>query len=107
VPALGAAPVHRLVELASVLELVDAEHRDLGEIGVPRHLRWVRHDDAEAAAVAQEVLDLELLIGDDEDIAVEPRAVERREARVVERLHVDAARLDADLRSQPANLDHR
>src|SRR5207253_10814977 len=88
-------------------ELVDAKHGDLGMVRVARHLRRVGEDDSEAAAVAQEVLDLELLARHHDDVAVEPRPIDRGEARVVERLDVDAVDLGADLRSQAANLNHR
>jgi hypothetical protein len=80
---------------------------DLRIVGVPGHLRRVRHDDAEAAAVAQEVLDLEGLAGHDDDVVIEPRAIDGGEVRVVERADVDPVNLGADLRSQASNLDHR
>ena len=67
----------------------------------------MRDHHTEATAVAQEVLDLEILVGHHEDVGVEPRAVDRGEAGVVQRLDVDAPDLGANLRSQAANFDHR
>src|SRR5438046_1016456 len=87
-------------------ELVDAQHGDLGIVRVARHLRRVGQHDAEAPAVAQEVFDLEILARHHDHVAVEPHPVDRGEARVVERLDVDAENLGADLRSQAANLNH-
>src|SRR5262249_44870448 len=92
-------------ELAVGPELVDAEHGDLGMVGMARGLRGMRLDPAEATAVAQKVVDLELLARHDHDVGVEPRAVNGREARVVQRLDVHAVNLGADLRPQPTNLD--
>jgi hypothetical protein len=106
VPALGTAPVDRHVELAVGPELVDAEQRDLRMVRVPRRFRGVRNDDAEPAAVVEEVLDRQVLVGHDGDVVVEPRAVDRREAGVVQRLDVDAADLGANLRPQASDLDH-
>ena len=63
--------------------------------------------DTEAPAVAQEVVDLEVLAGHDHDVVSEPRAIDVREARVVEPLDVDPVDLRADLRAERANLDHR
>ena len=106
-PALGAAAIDGVDQLAVGIEFVDPEHRDLGDFGVPRRFRRVRHDRPEAAAVAQEILDLELLVAHHQDVVVEPGLVDRRESPIVERLDVDAGDLDADLRAHAANLDHR
>jgi len=46
------------------------------------------------------------LVADDQDVAVERRLINRREAAVVERRHIDAAHLEPDLRPQAADLDH-
>ena len=70
-----------------------------------RRLRGVRLDPAEAAAVTQEVVDLELLVRHDEHLGVEPRAVDRGEAGVVERLDVHPVDLGTDLLTQATNLD--
>src|SRR5262245_38951636 len=106
VPSLGAPPIDRHVELAVGPELVDTEERDLGVVGVASHLRWMRDDDPEAAAVAQEVLDLELLPRHHDHVVVEPGTVDRGEAPIVERLDVDPRDLRADLRAEAVNLDH-
>ena len=76
-------------------------------VGVPRALRRVRVHDAEAAAVAQEVVDLELLARHHDDVVVEPRPIDAGELRVVERLDVDALDLGADLWPQAAYLHGR
>src|SRR5206468_12172996 len=107
VPALGAAPVDGHVELAVGPELVDTELRDFRIVRVARRLRRMRYDDPEAAAVAQEVLDLELLAGHHDHVGVEPRPVDRGEARVVELPDVDSEDLRADLLAETSNLDHR
>src|SRR5579859_6372814 len=57
----------------------------------------MRRQGAEAATVAQEVFDLELLAWHDHDVVVEPRSIDDREARVVEGFDVDARDLGADL----------
>ncbi len=103
-PALGAAPIDLVVERAVRPELVHAQKRDLGMVWVTRHLRGMRDHDPEATAVAQEVFDLELLIGHDEDVPVEPGAIEHAEGLVIEGLHVDPSNLDADLCSQPSDF---
>ena len=74
---------------------------------MPRHLRRVRLHQSEAPAVAQEILDLELLVRHHEDVGIEPRPIDRGEAGVVELLDVDAPDLGADLWSQATNLEHR
>jgi hypothetical protein len=107
VPALGAAPVDGHVERAVGAELVGAQHGDLGHLGMARALRGVRDHHAEAAAVAQEVVDLQILLGHHRHVVIEPRPVDGGEAGGVELLDVHAPDLHADLRSQPANLDHR
>ena len=61
---------------------------------------------AEAPAVAQEVVDLQILVRHDQHVVVEPGPIDRGEAGLVQRLDVDPANLGADLRSQAANLDH-
>jgi hypothetical protein len=61
---------------------------------------------AEAAAVTQKIPEFELLVAHDEDVAVEPGSVDRRKARLVEGLDVDAGDLDTDLRTHAAYLDH-
>ena len=106
VPALGAAAVDRHVERAVGGELVDAEQRDLRMLGMARHLRGVGMHRAEAPAVAQEVVDLQILVRHDQHVVVEPGPIDRGEAGVVQRGDVDPADLGADLRSQAANLDH-
>ena len=63
-------------------------------------------DDAEAAAIAQEIFDLQVLTGHDGDVVVEPGAIDRGEARVVERLDVHPMDLGTDLRPQASNFDH-
>src|SRR5262249_12654350 len=72
---------------------------------MPRGLGGMRDDHAEAAAVAEEVLDLELLLGHHQHVVGEPGAVDLPEPRVVEGLHVDPADLRADLRPEPSHLD--
>jgi hypothetical protein len=62
-------------------------------------------DDAEPAPIAQEVLDLELLPGYHEHVGIELGTVNRGEARIVERLDVDAVNLRADLRPEAAHFD--
>ncbi len=107
VPALGAAAIDGVVDLAVGIELVDAEHRYLRNLGVTRRFRWVRDYRPEAVAIAQKILDLELLVSHDEDIAVEPGLVDRGETCIVEGFDVDTRDLDADLRTHAANFDHR
>src|SRR2546422_6448669 len=107
VPALGPAAIDRLIELAVGPELVDAQQGDLGIVGVTRHLREMWVHDPEAAAIAEEVLDLELLTRHHEDVGIQPRAIHGGEARVVELPDVDSVDLRAYLRPQAANLDHR
>src|SRR6185295_1537257 len=51
-------------------------------------------------------IDRELLVHHDRDVVIEPRPVDPREARVVERLDVDAPDLDADLRAQTPDFHH-
>src|SRR5262249_9475844 len=106
VPSLGAAPVDRHVERAVRPDLVGAEERDLRVVGMARHLRWVRMYGPEAAAVAEEVVDLEILARHDDDVTVEPRPIDRCKPGVIERLDVDPVNLGADLLRQAANLDH-
>src|SRR2546425_2036458 len=107
VPTFGAASIDGHVERAVRPELVDAQQGDLRMVGVPRALRRVRVHDAEAAAVAQEVVDLELLARHHDDVVVEPRPIDAGELRVVERLDVDALDLGADLWPQAAYLHGR
>jgi hypothetical protein len=66
----------------------------------------MRHDRAEAAAIAHKIGDREVLVAHHHDIVVEPRPIDRRKALVVERLDVDPGYLDADLRPHAANF-HR
>jgi hypothetical protein len=54
-------------------------------------------DDAEAAAIAQEVADLQRLVRHDDDVVVEPRAIDRAEARV--------DRLERRLGNGPLDVD--
>src|SRR6516162_10012520 len=98
-PAFGAAAVNGVVELAGGIEFVDPEHRDLGDLGMARRPRRVRDNRSEAAAVMQKILDFELLVGHDEDIAIEPSLIDRRKAAIVESLDVDTGDLDTDLRT--------
>src|ERR1700730_3136208 len=107
VPALGASAIDGLIELAVGPELVDAQQGDLGIVRVTRHLRRVRVHDPEAAAIAEEVLDLELLTRHHEDVGIQPRSIDDGETRVVELPDVDPVDLRAYLRPQAANLDHR
>ncbi len=106
-PALGAAAIDGVVDLAVGIEFVDAEHRYLGNLRVARRFRWVRNDRPEAAAIAKKILDLELLVSHHEDIALEPSLVDRGETCIVEGFDVDIRDLDADLRTHAANIDHR
>src|SRR5437899_2064539 len=107
VPALGPASIDGHVERAVRPELVDAQQGDLRMVGVPRALRRVRVHDAEAVAVAQEVVDLEVLARHHDDVVVEPRPIDAGELRVVELLDVDALDLGADLWPQAAYLHGR
>ncbi len=106
VPAFGAAPVDLVAQFALAVEFVDPEHRDLGVFGVPGRFRRMRHDRPEAVAVGDEIGDRQFLAAHAENVVVEPGLVDRRKALVVERLDVDPAHLDADLRTDPADLDH-
>ena len=63
-------------------------------------------DDAETAAVADEVIQRQVLAGDHQDVVVDPGLVDRREARIIECADIDAADFDPDLRSHLAYLDH-
>ena len=105
-PALGAAAIDGVVELAVGIEFVDPEHRDLGKFGMARRFRRVRNNRSEAAAVMQEILDFELLVAHDEDVVVEPGSVDRRKPCVVQGLDVDTGDLDTNLRTHAAYLDH-
>src|SRR6266536_2173131 len=105
VPSLRAPPIDRHVELAVRPELVDAQHSDLGMLRVACGLRGVRDDPTEAAAVAQEVLDLELLLPHHDDIVPEPGAIDRVEPARVERPDVDPADLRADLWPHSSDLN--
>src|SRR6266542_1281027 len=105
VPSLRATPVDRHVELAVRPELVDAQHSDLGMLRVACGLRGVRDDPTEAAAVAQEGLDLELLLRHHDDIVGEPGAIDRVEPAGVERPDVDPADLRADLWPHSSDLN--
>src|SRR5258708_2655152 len=67
----------------------------------------MRRDIAEAAAVAQELRDGQLLTGHHHDIVVEPGLIDRRETRIIERPDVDATHLNADLRAHLTDLNHR
>jgi hypothetical protein len=106
VPALGAAAIDRHVQRAVGAKLVHTEYGDLGILRMARHLGRMRVHHAEAAAVAEEVFNLELLIRHHEHVAVEPGAIERGEARVVERLDVHAVDLGADLLAEASDFDH-
>jgi len=104
-PWLGTAPVDRHVELAVRPELVDAQHGDLGVLRMARALGRVRVDHAEAAAVVQELLDGQLLARDHQHVVIEPRAVDRSEAGLVQPADVDPPDLGPDLRSQAVDFD--
>src|SRR4030095_3665121 len=86
VASLRAATVDGPVALAVRAKFVDAEHGYLGMLGVARGLRRMRNDEAEAAAVAQEVLDLELLLRHHHHVVGEPGAIDRVEPRGAETL---------------------
>ncbi len=105
--AFGAALVDLLVQLAVRPELVGAEDGDLGTVRVPRGLGRMRHDEAEAPTVAEEILELQLLAPDHGDAVFQPGLIDRREALVVERLHVDPGNLPANVRTHRPNLQHR
>jgi hypothetical protein len=66
----------------------------------------MRHNNAEAPAVAQEVVDRQFLVAHHHDIVVEPGLIDRSKARIVQRPDIDAGDFDADLRPHPANLNH-
>src|SRR5258705_2661200 len=61
-------------------------------------------DHAEAAAVAQEVLDLEVLLRHHHHVVGEPGTIDRVEPRGVERLDVEPADLRPDLQPEPLHL---
>ena len=104
-PALGATPIDGRIQVAIGVELVHAQHGDFGKVRMPRRLRRVWRECAEAAAIAQEVFDLELLTRYDHDVVVEPGSIDDRKARVVERFDVDTRHLGANLAQWP-NLNH-
>src|SRR3954453_2694379 len=67
----------------------------------------MRHHLPEAAAVAQEIVDGQVLPGNDENVVVQPCLVDRGKTRVIECLDVDPTDLDPDLGSHAADLNHR
>ena len=105
-PALGAAAVDRLVQLAVRVEFVHAQQGDVRIFGVARAFRRVRRDMAETAAVAQELGDRQVLAGHHQNIVVEPCLIDRREPGIVERPDIDATDFHADLRPHLADLNH-
>ncbi len=102
-----AALVDLLDQLAVGAELVDAQHGDLRIVRMPGGLGRMRHDEAEAPTVAEEILELQLLAPDHGDAVFQPGLIDRREALVVERLHVDPGNLPANVRTHRPNLQHR
>src|SRR5690349_11025206 len=71
-----------------------------------RALRWMRHHEAEAAAVAEELLNGQLLVPDHHHIVLEPSLVDRREAVIIQRSDINTGDLYADLCPQKTNLHH-
>ncbi len=60
----------------------------------------------EAAAVAEELLDRQILVAHHHDVMVEPRLIDWRESRVIQRLHIDAGHFDADLWAHATDFNH-
>jgi len=106
VPALGAAPVDGVDDIALGIKFVGAEHRNLGNLRVARRFRGDMHNRPKTSAVAQKIPNLEFLVAHHQDVMVEPGLVDWRKAGIVERLHVDAGDLDTNLRTHAAYLNH-
>jgi hypothetical protein len=75
-------------------------------VRMPRALRGVFVEAAEAPAVGEKILNFESLITNRNHIALKPGSINRRESFLVEMLCIDAEDLGANLRSKPVNFDH-
>ncbi len=107
VPAFGATPIDLVPELPIGIVFVNPEHRDLRIVRVPGRFRRMRRHRTEVLAIGNEIRDRQLLAAHAHDIVVEPGLVDLVPGRLVHCLDVDPAHLDADLRTQAANLEHR
>src|SRR5258706_10071573 len=106
VKALGATTINLVVERAVRTKLVRPEKCDLRIVGMARALYRMRRDDAEAPAVREKIINLELLVPHGDNVALEPGLIDPAKCSVVHRLDVDPDDFRTD-RPQTPNFHHR